>query len=492
MECSLYSPATVDTVSKYLHSRDCTGESSLDQLRHYVIQPVHLAVGVTKLVIDAVKLAFYELCLRFEIPGTDSVHDRAALQTRWSMQADILDVKAACLGLVHLSAGRANRVAAEHFRRQACKLFAADPNGTTKLSNQEIDERLHALYSSGEFRSVIDNRHTTLSHLVGEGVVSGRKNHPRLRIDRFSAHYLRTAPPLDETVDIVSEFLMHRGSSRVLPPLFLNSPMFVEDNNGAMDVPAVLQHHYWTTVARLRIEQAHDAVSDADHRLERVIASVRDNLKGRLKPQWINEKIEAFTRWVKPVNESPIFRKALRLPVLELLASAPDHGASRSVEEAQQERRLREELLEISGNLMAHGVTLRKGGIKNLLNIMLEGFLESAATGPLVDGAYEVCSGPHGPFYVILDNGTGDTDTDYPEWDHMVYLVPNTTHRELAHSVLHRACEKGFLTSRERDVTLTKIVTYSEFLRLDIRGKDGMVDPKKLGVWCSHMKNNEC
>ncbi|QLH36045.1 MAG: hypothetical protein HWD61_07875 [Parachlamydiaceae bacterium] len=52
----------------------------------------------------------------------------------------------------------------------------------------------------------------------------------------------------------------------------------------------------------------------------------------------------------------------------------------------------------------AHGIEVQKGGIHNLLNIMLEGIIFSRWFGPLADGLPEFNAGPHGPYYIIIDS----------------------------------------------------------------------------------------
>ena len=56
-----------------------------------------------------------------------------------------------------------------------------------------------------------------------------------------------------------------------------------------------------------------------------------------------------------------------------------------------------------NGFSCAHGIENAKGGVRNLLNVMLEGVLRAPYAGGLMEGPSDLVAGSHGPFYVILN-----------------------------------------------------------------------------------------
>jgi hypothetical protein len=105
-----------------------------------------------------------------------------------------------------------------------------------------------------------------------------------------------------------------------------------------------------------------------------------------------------------------------------------------------------------------------KGGIRNLLNIVLEGVVRGPYAGALVDGPTDYCAGNHGPYYVILDPHhqklTWDEDAQ------IAYLVPAQEHRDFLERALAEAEQRGYITSEERMRIFGKVITYDEFIAL--------------------------
>ncbi|MBS3127183.1 hypothetical protein J4228_03390 [Candidatus Woesearchaeota archaeon] len=156
---------------------------------------------------------------------------------------------------------------------------------------------------------------------------------------------------------------------------------------------------------------------------------------------------------------------------------------------------LNERVLKRRNGLAAQGIEEDKGGMRNMLNIMLEGEVRFGQTGPLVKGLPEWAAGPHGPYYVVLDESkrvfrTADdplfrySPVTFPEDAHVAYLVPLEADRELVSRALDEAVKKNLLTAAERDAILSKTITYDDYLRLPdeaLQGPQELAAELKIG-----------
>ena len=138
---------------------------------------------------------------------------------------------------------------------------------------------------------------------------------------------------------------------------------------------------------------------------------------------------------------------------------------------------LNERVLKRRNLLAAHGVEEAKGGMRNMLNIMLEGEVRFGQTGPLAKGNPQFFAGDHGPYYVVLDESkrvfrkADDplfrySPTTFPEDAHVAYIIPLEQDRELVSRALDEAVNKNLITAAERDAILSKTITYDDYLRL--------------------------
>ncbi|MBF0208572.1 MAG: hypothetical protein HQK53_16980 [Oligoflexia bacterium] len=139
--------------------------------------------------------------------------------------------------------------------------------------------------------------------------------------------------------------------------------------------------------------------------------------------------------------------------------------------------------------LEAHGVERQKGGLLNLLDIMIEGLLYAKWHGPMGMGMPDFFAGPHGPYYIFIDletdekndisNGNSDAIPDikrlqrhiYSSNRQLAYLIPDR-YKETLTEKLHLAQAQGLITLKEKEELINKILTYSDYLLLP-EGEDG-------------------
>ncbi len=121
--------------------------------------------------------------------------------------------------------------------------------------------------------------------------------------------------------------------------------------------------------------------------------------------------------------------------------------------------------------VFAHGIARDKGGVHTLTNIILEGRINKGQVGLLTTQmGVEISSGSHGPYFVIVPEGTmnpsGKLGESKPidEQIHIAYVVPNEHERNRIAGALSLAVEKGLMTKAEAEGALGKIITYREFV----------------------------
>lgn len=118
-----------------------------------------------------------------------------------------------------------------------------------------------------------------------------------------------------------------------------------------------------------------------------------------------------------------------------------------------------------------HGVEAHKGGVRNLLNILIEGVLRAKWSGRLEGGNGEYYAGPHGPYYIILDSQSHDASVRrkgiYDERAFVAILVPDERIRhDFLENGLNKAIERGWITEKEKRNSMKKVITYDEFIAL--------------------------
>lgn len=118
----------------------------------------------------------------------------------------------------------------------------------------------------------------------------------------------------------------------------------------------------------------------------------------------------------------------------------------------------------------AHGIENLKGGVRNLLNVMIEGVLRAPHTGGLMTGMPEFVAGAHGPYYVICNPTYIDVIAKrrglWEEDAQVAFLVPDSADRTFLERGLSKAVELGYITEDEKIRGLHKVLTYDEFIQL--------------------------
>ncbi|HSB46501.1 MAG TPA: hypothetical protein VLD37_00690, partial [Candidatus Bilamarchaeum sp.] len=145
-------------------------------------------------------------------------------------------------------------------------------------------------------------------------------------------------------------------------------------------------------------------------------------------------------------------------------------------------------------NLHAQGVERGKGGLNNLINIMLEGSVRHGEFGPMAemrngrpfaDPSYH--SGAHGPFFIVvegrLQGAVGDPTVRGPvgEHRHAAYVVPSAKHRQAISLALVDGVRKGLITREEAVSLLAKVVTYQEFISAKPRAFSNALQAERAG-----------
>ena len=159
-----------------------------------------------------------------------------------------------------------------------------------------------------------------------------------------------------------------------------------------------------------------------------------------------------------------------------------------SLKWAGEEKPPFEKLLKLGGQhgILAHGIDISKGGLSNLLLIMLNGAIapssasygDGTATyfGVLDDAEYgregdiqttavHTVSGLYAPFFVILDDRVGRRtfSEGIPDEYHQSFLVPNEEMRNILFEGVEEALGSN---SAEAEELKSKVMTYQEFVDL--------------------------
>lgn len=114
-----------------------------------------------------------------------------------------------------------------------------------------------------------------------------------------------------------------------------------------------------------------------------------------------------------------------------------------------------------AAGIQAQGVNELKGGLGNIINIILTGRTYSDWSGMLFEGPPDFTAGAHGPYYIIVD-------ADRPDWqeveNHVMYLVPDVPDREVLNFLIEKSVKEGLLTADAAASVINKIKTYEEFV----------------------------
>ncbi len=124
--------------------------------------------------------------------------------------------------------------------------------------------------------------------------------------------------------------------------------------------------------------------------------------------------------------------------------------------------------------IQAQGVSEQKGGLKSLINIMLEGEISRGFYGALTNYEYsEMSAGKHGPFFVLIDTTSYPDLITYsgsrrsyhiPEGLHTAYLVPFQKHKDAIINAITNGVRSGLLTFEDGIKLLSKLLRFAEFI----------------------------
>lgn len=124
--------------------------------------------------------------------------------------------------------------------------------------------------------------------------------------------------------------------------------------------------------------------------------------------------------------------------------------------------------------IQAQGVAETKGGLKNLINIMLEGEINRGLYGALTNYEYsEMSAGKHGPFFVLIDTtshpdsitfSNGHRSCHIPEMLHTAYLVPFQKHKDAVINAIVQGVRQGLLTFEDGIKIFSKLLRFAEFI----------------------------
>ncbi|MHB8154750.1 MAG: ATP-binding protein [Candidatus Omnitrophota bacterium] len=133
------------------------------------------------------------------------------------------------------------------------------------------------------------------------------------------------------------------------------------------------------------------------------------------------------------------------------------------------------EIFEIGGreNLLAHGISSEKKGLRSLINIILEGEILANVgegyVGQLINGDSGIFAGSHGPYYVVLKKGLNGSLTSHDEFQW--YLIPNKEIKQEVARVLELAYIQGKMKESLLKSELPKLITYRDFIDVYNKGK---------------------
>jgi len=137
-----------------------------------------------------------------------------------------------------------------------------------------------------------------------------------------------------------------------------------------------------------------------------------------------------------------------------------------------------EEVCSILATAQAHGVEKSKGGLKTLVNILIEGHISPSN----VFGMSQVCTGPmtraldpsmsagrHGPSYILMtpafNQEAPDTSRGISCSYHRAYLVPTAGEARSLEVALDQAAEMGMITPAHAEACKDKILTYDTIIK---------------------------
>jgi|GEM_PF-927645 len=131
-------------------------------------------------------------------------------------------------------------------------------------------------------------------------------------------------------------------------------------------------------------------------------------------------------------------------------------------------------------SLLAQGIEYQKGGLANLVDIILSGIVHGYIGPMSTELDTSMSSLKHGPYWVVLDRHklsddrldeterllhSSERDSIYTDQYHLAYIIPDEK-EELLRRALTHALEVGILSRAEHAKLADKIIPFAEYMRI--------------------------
>ena len=135
-------------------------------------------------------------------------------------------------------------------------------------------------------------------------------------------------------------------------------------------------------------------------------------------------------------------------------------------------------------SLLAQGIEYQKGGLANLVDIILSGIVHGYIGPMSTELDTSMSSLKHGPYWVVLDRHKlsddrldeterllhpSERDSIYTDQYHVAYIVPDEK-EELLRRALTHALELGILSRADHAKLADKIIPFTEYMRIPQEG----------------------
>ncbi len=137
-------------------------------------------------------------------------------------------------------------------------------------------------------------------------------------------------------------------------------------------------------------------------------------------------------------------------------------------------------------DIIAHGVEEAKGGLSNILLMLMSNKVLAASTnwGAFLDGLPNISPLCHGPYYLIYST-QGKSPPSNPDFSSIEYiLVPFPEHVELLREKIASMVDLNLVLQTEQDGFLEKLIDYQGFLNL-LKSLEATQELEQLAESCS-------
>lgn len=296
----------------------------------------------------------------------------------------------------------------------------------------------------------------TISDFIGDGLLVGEQE----RANRFILYYFNHLTSVEDLVSDLYQFLVLPNCTSELPPLFINSNIYLESTKR---IDSKILHRFWLAVAKIRLELFCGSRRSSEERIVKIMDSLSTSLSFAVNKATSSARITFLKNWLYPKTESFILKNALKLPLFELLHPYRKRKGKTPTELQKKDR---QQIFAVGEKVLAHGISEKRGGVCTLINIMLEGQLLHSSISSLIDGDPKHVAGPHGPYYIIVSWNKDLVDyeegRDYSDREIQAFVVPGEREKQLVVDVLQDAFRGGFLTYKEQQSLCCRLFTYQQ------------------------------